>query len=107
MRSIGFDVHRDFCEAAIFEDGGVSRHPRVRHDERRWRGSPRLRPSDQVGFEATGNVLSIARIIESHVARVVVANAAVTETIGAARAKTDLLTELPYPDPATRHWLFP
>jgi hypothetical protein len=29
MRSIGLDVHRDFCEVAIFEDGKVSRHPRV------------------------------------------------------------------------------
>ena len=23
MRSIGLDVHRDFCEVAIFEDGKV------------------------------------------------------------------------------------
>ena len=29
MRSIGLDVHRDFCEVAIFEEGVVSRHPRV------------------------------------------------------------------------------
>ena len=29
MRSIGLDVHRDFCEVAIFEDGKVTRHPRV------------------------------------------------------------------------------
>ena len=29
MRSIGLDVHRDFCEVAIFEGGKVSRHPRI------------------------------------------------------------------------------
>lgn len=29
MRSIGLDVHRDFCEVAIFEDGKVIRHQRV------------------------------------------------------------------------------
>jgi hypothetical protein len=29
MRSIGLDVHRDFCEVAIFKGGKVTRHPRV------------------------------------------------------------------------------
>ena len=29
MRFIGLDVHRDFCEVAVFEDGHVKRHPRV------------------------------------------------------------------------------
>lgn len=50
-----------------------------------------LKPTDQVGLEATGNALAVARLIEPHVARVVVANAAVTRSIGAARAKTDQL----------------
>ncbi len=50
-----------------------------------------LRRSDQVGLEATGNALAIARLIEPHVARVVIANAAVTKTIEVARAKTEQL----------------
>lgn len=50
-----------------------------------------LDPNDQVGLEATGNALAIARLIERYVARVVVANAAVTNGIGNARAKTDQL----------------
>jgi transposase len=92
MRSIGLDVHRDFCEVAIFEDGKVTRHPRVRArrpDLMAFACS--LRPTDQVGLEATGNALVIARLIEPHVARVVVANGAVTKGIGNTRAKTDQL----------------
>jgi len=92
MRSIGLDVHRDFCEVAIFEDGKVSRHPRVPARRQALAAfAASLRPTDQVGLEATGNALLIARLIEPHVARVVVANAGVTKTIGAARAKTDQL----------------
>ena len=30
MPSIDLDVHRDFCEVAIFEDGKVTRHPGFR-----------------------------------------------------------------------------
>lgn len=92
MRSIGLDVHRDFCEVAIFEDGKVTKHPRV--PARRAALAEfalSLRRTDQVGLEATGNALAIARIIEPHVGRVVVANAAVTNSIGATRAKTDQL----------------
>lgn len=92
MRSIGLDVHRDFCEVAIFEDGKVSKHPRVPARRAALEAfASSLRRTDQVGLEATGNALAIARLIEPHVARVLVANAAVTKTIGAARAKTDQL----------------
>ena len=90
MRSIGLDVHRDFCEVAIFEDGKVTRHPRVPARRAALVAFARsLNPNDQVGLEAIGNALAIARLIEPHVARVVVANAAVTRGIGNARAKTD------------------
>ena len=92
MRSIGLDVHRDFCEVAIFEDGKVAKHPRVPARRAALAAfASSLQRTDQVGLEATGNALAIARLIEPHVARVVVANAAVTRTIGAARAKTDQL----------------
>ena len=92
MRSMGLDVHRDFCEVAIFEDGKVTRHPRVPACRPALGAFARsLRPTDQVGLEATGNALAIARLIEPHVARVVVVNAAVTKGIGNTRAKTDQL----------------
>lgn len=88
MRSIGLDVHRDFCEVAIFEKGKVARHPRVpARREALVAFASSLRPTDQVGLEATGNALVIARLIEPHVARVAVANAAVTKTIGATSFK--------------------
>ncbi len=92
MRSISLDVHRDFCEVAIFEDRRVSRHPRVPARQGALVAfACSLEPTDQVGLEATGNALAIARLIEPHVARVVIANAAVTKGIGGARAKTDQL----------------
>lgn len=92
MRAIGLDVHRDFCEVAIFEDGRVTRHRRIAA-----RPGPliafaqTLRPTDVVGLEATGNAVAVARLIDPFVARVAIANAAVTKRIGAARAKTDQL----------------
>ncbi len=90
MRSIGLDVHRDFCEVAIFEDGKVTKHRRVRARRAGLAAfALSLRCSDQVGLEATGSALAVAWVIEPHVVRVVVANAAVTNTIGAPRAKTD------------------
>ncbi|HYA44525.1 MAG TPA: IS110 family transposase [Acidimicrobiales bacterium] len=92
MRSIGLDIHRDFCEVAILEDGALTRHRRVPARRAHLESfAQSLRPTDQVGLEATGNALAIARLIETHVARVLVANAAVTKGIGAARAKTDQL----------------
>jgi hypothetical protein len=49
MRSMGLDVHRDSCEVAIFEDGKVTRHPRV---PARWAAlvafACSLDPNDQV-----------------------------------------------------------
>ncbi len=92
MRFIGIDVHRDFCEIAIWEDGKLRRHPRVPARRPALTSYARsLQPTDEVGLEATGNALAIARIIEPHVARVVIANGAALKGIGAARAKTDHL----------------
>jgi transposase len=92
MRAVGLDVHRDFCEVAIFEEGQVTKHPRVPARQAALVAFARsLRPTDEVGLEATGNALAIARLIEPHVARVVVANGAVTKGIRTARAKTDQL----------------
>jgi len=89
LRSIGMDVHRDFCEVAIAEDGSVRAAGRIETSPAAlelFAGS--LAPTDQVAIEATANALAIARIIEPHVRRVVLANPkAVRET--SRRAKTD------------------
>jgi transposase len=89
VRSIGMDVHRDFCEIAIAEGGSVRSAGRVATEPAKlglFAGS--LCDSDEVVIEATANAVAIARIIEPHVRRVVLVNPkAVREK--AHRAKTD------------------
>lgn len=89
MRSIGMDVHRDFCEVAIAEAGAVRAAGRITTEPEALALFARsLAPDDEVAIEATANALAIARIIEPHVRRVVLANPkAVRET--SRRAKTD------------------
>jgi transposase len=92
VRFIGLDVHRDVCEIAIVEDGKVRSAGRVSP-------SPRgldvlaesLQPADQVALEATGHALAIARRIEPHVARVVVAVRKELRAITEAKIKSDRL----------------
>ena len=92
MRAVGLDVHRDFCEVAIAEEGTAAvGGPDRRRGRRRWSCSRRAWPrSDRVALEVTGNAWEIARIIEPHVARVIVVSPSDTG-IRQARAKTDRL----------------
>lgn len=89
MRSIGMDVHRDFCEIAIAEGGSVRAAGRVATEPAALAlFAQSLIESDEVAIEATANAVAIARIIEPHVRRVVLANPkAVREK--SRRAKTD------------------
>src|SRR5438552_540341 len=90
MRFIGLDVHRDFCEVAIAEGGKVRLAGRVLTEpEALALFAQSLGVDDEVTLEATGNALEIARIIEPHVARVVLANAKAVKGITRAGAKTD------------------
>src|SRR3954467_11031672 len=90
VRFIGLDVHLDFCEIAICEDGRVRSGGRVA-------SSPEglqilansLGPDDQVALEATGNALAIARQLAPRVARVVVAATKELRAITEAKVKTD------------------
>ena len=92
MRSIGLDIHRDFCAIAISESGRVRSAGTVaRTPEQLEILANSLRPDDQVALEATSNALAIARILEPHVARVVVATRRDLEAIARAKAKTDRL----------------
>jgi transposase len=91
MRFIALDVHRDFCEVAIAEAGEVRLVGRVKTSPEElgvFAGS--LAADDQVVLEATGNALAIARIIEPHVSRVVLANPKALRGT-AQTAKTDKL----------------
>jgi len=90
MRCIGLDVHQGFCEVAIREGDQTRSAGRVATD----RGAlelfaESLCADDQVAMEATGPTMEIARILEPHIARVVVANAQEVRAISHARVKSD------------------
>ena len=73
VRAIGLDVHRDFCEVAIAEEGTVRSAGRIAtRPELLELFAQSLGSGDRVVLEVTGNAWEIARIIEPHVARVVV-----------------------------------
>jgi transposase len=85
------DVHRDFCEVAIVESGALRSAGRIATTpERLELFAQSLAPTDRVALEVTGSAWEIARIIEPHVARVIVVSPADTG-IRQARAKTDRL----------------
>jgi transposase len=91
VRSIGLDIHRDFCEVAIAEEGAVRSAGRVAMTPdvlELFAGS--LAPDDRVALEVSGNAWEVARIIRPYVASVVVVSPADTG-IRSARAKTDRL----------------
>ncbi|MFN2616124.1 MAG: IS110 family transposase [Thermoleophilaceae bacterium] len=90
MRFIGLDVHRDFCEVAISEEGEVRNVGRIATDpEQLALFAEGLGRNDEVVLEATGPAMEIARIIRPHVARVLVANAAEVRAISHARVKSN------------------
>jgi transposase len=91
MRDIGLDVHLDFCEVAICEGGSVRSAGRVETTpERLELFAQSLAPDDRVALEVTANSWEIARILEAHVARVIVVSPGDTG-MRRARAKTDRL----------------
>ena len=92
MRFIGLDVHKDFCEVAVAEGAACFSGPRVRStpEDLEVFGNS-LSRSDHVVLEATGGALAIARILERHAGRVVMANPMAVRAIASAKAKTDRL----------------
>jgi transposase len=90
-RAIGLDVHREFCEVAICEDGEVRSAGRVpATPDGIGTLAESLAASDRVALEVTGSCWEVARILEPHVNRVVVVSPDDTG-ISSARAKTDKL----------------
>lgn len=89
-RCIGLDVHRDFCEVAIWQDGEVRRAPKLAaRPEQLEEFARQLGPDDRVALEATSNALAIARIIKVHVAQVVIVNTRRLKAIAESKQKTD------------------
>lgn len=117
MRYFGVDVHLEFCEIAVCEDGGVSQVGRIASTPEAIREfAAGLGSEDEVVLDASGSVMAIARILrESNVGRVVVSDAAQTRAISHARVKSDrfdaamlarllssgMLSEVWVPDEAT------
>jgi transposase len=89
-RSIGLDVHRDFCEVAAVCAGKVAHWPRVSaRPEPLLEFAQQLRAEDRVALEATGNALAIARIIRPHVREVLIVNTNQLQAIANSKHKTD------------------
>jgi transposase len=90
VRKIGLDVHRDFCEVAIAEGGKVRLAGRVATEPAALTlFAESLGCDDEVVLEATANAVAIARLLESHVGRVVLANPKAVKAATGLRAKTD------------------
>lgn len=90
MRYIGMDVHREFAQLAVVEDGLVRDEGRIGVTPealRQW--ATGLRPDDHVALEATGNSDAIATLLTPLVGRVVVSNPLKTRAIAEAKVKTD------------------
>lgn len=90
MRCVALDVHQTFCEVAIWEEGEVRSAGQVRTTRAALElFAQSLGPADRVAMEATGPAMEIARILQPHVARVIVANAQELRAISHARVKSD------------------
>src|SRR6266508_2049732 len=89
-RCIGLDVHREFAEVAIWEQGVVRLAGRIETTpEALSLFAESLCDQDEVALEATCNTHAIARLLERHVGRVVVSNPTKTRAIAEAKVKTD------------------
>jgi transposase len=89
-RSIQLDVNRNFCQVAIADSGRARSAGRIATTpEQLQLFAHSLAPTDRVVMEATGNALAIARILEPHVAEVVLALAKQVCAISHARVMTD------------------
>jgi transposase len=91
VRDIALDVHIDFCEVAIAEGGEVRSAGRIEaKPESIELFAQSLGARDRVALEVTGSAWEIRRLIEPHVAEVIVVSPTDTGIRGA-RAKTDRL----------------
>ena len=75
MRYIGMDVHREFAQLAVVEDGLLRDEGRIGVTPEALRAwAAELCADDQVALEATGNSEAIAMLLTPVVGRVVVSN---------------------------------
>lgn len=92
MRGFGLDVHRDFCEVAIAENGRVRSAGRIATRVGALElFAQSLVAEDVVALEATAGTDRIVGVLQRHGVRVVVANTRKLKAITEAKAKTDRL----------------
>ena len=92
MRGLGLDVHRDFCEVAIAENGRVRSAGRIQTRVPALElFAQSLGSDDVVAIEATTGTDRIVAVLQRHGIRVVVANTRKLKAITEAKAKTDRL----------------
>ncbi|MCA1680980.1 MAG: IS110 family transposase [Actinobacteria bacterium] len=89
-RCFGLDVHREFAQVAIWQDGVVRQAGQIDATPEGLRVfADSLAPTDEVAIEATCNTHAIAKLLEGRVARVVISNPQKTRAIAEAKVKTD------------------
>ncbi len=89
-RCFGLDVHREFAQVALWQDGVVRDAGRIATTPEALRiFADSLAASDEVALEATGNTHAIVKLLRRRVARVVVSNPQKTRAIAESRVKTD------------------
>lgn len=89
-RCFGLDVHREFAQVAIWQDGRVCQAGQVPATPEGLRAfADSLAPTDEVALEATCNTHAIAKLLVPRVARVVISNPQKTRAIAEAKVKTD------------------
>jgi transposase len=91
-RCIGLDVHREFAQVAVWEDGLVRQVGQISLTDESLRIADSLGSEDEVAIEATWNTQAIVRLLEPHVARVVVSNPQKPRAIAETKVKTDRST---------------
>jgi transposase len=92
VRGFGLDVHRDFCEVAIAEEGEVRSAGRIATRVPSLElFAQSLVAGDVVAVEATSGSDKIVSVLQTHGIGVVVANTRRLKSISQAKAKTDRL----------------
>jgi transposase len=92
IRFVGLDVHKRQITACFVDAEGGKRETRtfaLTRAKLTHFAQHVLQPTDQVALEATTNCWAVARVLQEHVARVVVSNPLVTKAIAQAKVKTD------------------
>ena len=89
-RFFGLDVHRQFTQIAILEDGRLTHLGQIPTTPEALRAfASTLKREDHLVLEATGNTYAIVQVLKQHAGRIVVSNPLKTRAIADAKIKTD------------------